>query len=470
MRDAALSVGILMPVRIPSPVSPMASPDNRPFVVPSFGFEPQFSPCYNPVVLECVTLSNFKAVSGRVELALAPLTLLVGKNGSGKSSILEAIALLTQSSRPHDRRGLVTSGRLVNLGDDVAALYHAGNTDNRLELGLRVRVRASEPPIGASISVRRAERRWEGEWQQSLSESDARVDFLEEHSAESGVRRFARIKGEPPTDYQIAGDLTTFLDHGIFQPAQASGNGVEALSRWRLAAERLAQYLARPTIRYVGALRGAPLMQRELKGTPLTAGSFGSDTLRLASRVQASGDRQKNDRLQRLARRFGLAELAVGWTGGLNELVASFQDLVSETRRPLDHAGFGSQQALPAIVDLVDADSGTSVLIEEIEHSCHPDWIREWGLALAEAVSEWGIQVIATTHAPQMALAVALAVKRGIVPPDRVAIYELSRTKNGVTVDARELSEGGELRQGWLRTFADAEEQLLRDLLADEER
>jgi AAA15 family ATPase/GTPase len=86
-------------------------------------------------MIERVSVGNFKAISSKLELTLAPLTLFVGENGAGKSTVLEAIALLAQSARPTQAFGLQPVGRLTNLGTELANLYHGKRTDEALHVG-----------------------------------------------------------------------------------------------------------------------------------------------------------------------------------------------------------------------------------------------------------------------------------------------------------------------------------------------
>ena len=71
--------------------------------------------------LDTIQITDFKSLRGPVELSLAPLTLLIGPNNAGKSSILQALALLTQSAASGMQQ-LRPQGELVDLGDSVAAL------------------------------------------------------------------------------------------------------------------------------------------------------------------------------------------------------------------------------------------------------------------------------------------------------------------------------------------------------------
>lgn len=62
-------------------------------------------------------IGNFKSIDNKVELDLAPLTLLVGPNNSGKSTIIQSILLIAQtcSSRRSESQ-LLLNGEFVRLG------------------------------------------------------------------------------------------------------------------------------------------------------------------------------------------------------------------------------------------------------------------------------------------------------------------------------------------------------------------
>ena len=62
-------------------------------------------------------IANFKSIDNKVELDLAPLTLLVGPNNSGKSTVIQSILLIAQtfSSRRSESQ-LLLNGEFVRLG------------------------------------------------------------------------------------------------------------------------------------------------------------------------------------------------------------------------------------------------------------------------------------------------------------------------------------------------------------------
>ena len=85
-------------------------------------------------------LRNFKAIGDRpVELQLAPLTLLVGANGSGKSSVLEAVGGLAE-----------TAAQTASIRASRTAGW-----SQFLTLGLLRRMAAKEPFGAAAIAPRK---------------------------------------------------------------------------------------------------------------------------------------------------------------------------------------------------------------------------------------------------------------------------------------------------------------------------
>lgn len=71
-------------------------------------------------------LTNFKAFPGPEIIPLRPITLIYGPNSSGKSSILQSLLLLKQTSEEakNPETLLLTKGSLVDLGDYRTFIHH----------------------------------------------------------------------------------------------------------------------------------------------------------------------------------------------------------------------------------------------------------------------------------------------------------------------------------------------------------
>lgn len=82
-------------------------------------------------LLTRISVENFKSFGDPVEVPLAPLTLVFGANSAGKSSVIQSLLLLKQSTEA-DR--LITQGQIANLGS-FNGLVHRHN-DQPVTLGI----------------------------------------------------------------------------------------------------------------------------------------------------------------------------------------------------------------------------------------------------------------------------------------------------------------------------------------------
>ena len=110
-------------------------------------------------MLTKIAIENFKSIGRRIELELKPLTILVGPNASGKSSILEALPLLIQSigTSGYDYRG-DNYPALVSYPsfEDIA---HKRNSENKMSIEIHVKLDESErktlSELGKEINKRK---------------------------------------------------------------------------------------------------------------------------------------------------------------------------------------------------------------------------------------------------------------------------------------------------------------------------
>lgn len=82
-------------------------------------------------LFKSLRLTNFKAWKDTGEISLAPVTMLLGTNSSGKSSLLQSLLLLKQIVRSPDRTIHLNLG-----GDEVNDLFSFGDFDSVLRQGV----------------------------------------------------------------------------------------------------------------------------------------------------------------------------------------------------------------------------------------------------------------------------------------------------------------------------------------------
>lgn len=86
--------------------------------------------------LTSLSLRNFKSIK-EAKLDLSPLTILVGRNSSGKSTLIQAILLLAQNASSTDPRKLGVKGildmneSLVTLGQFSELINDAAGKNDR---------------------------------------------------------------------------------------------------------------------------------------------------------------------------------------------------------------------------------------------------------------------------------------------------------------------------------------------------
>jgi AAA15 family ATPase/GTPase len=94
----------------------------------------------NFMPIHSVTIGNFKGIAESVKILIKPITIFIGENSSGKSTVLHALAALSQTaSVPNDQRALI-------LDDDKAAVHlgrfieiiHSRKYRDAIELGINV--------------------------------------------------------------------------------------------------------------------------------------------------------------------------------------------------------------------------------------------------------------------------------------------------------------------------------------------
>lgn len=103
-------------------------------------------------MIQNVTIKNFKSFR-EATLPLAPLTLLIGANASGKSNAVEAIQLLSWLASGHRLNDLLYAAREQELALR-GGFKDLGGADGDISLACEVREDSDSPPLTFSISLR----------------------------------------------------------------------------------------------------------------------------------------------------------------------------------------------------------------------------------------------------------------------------------------------------------------------------
>ena len=364
-----------------------------------------------------IKLSNFKCFQN-LDLDCAPLTLLCGLNGMGKSSVIQALLVLRQSFESGDllHGRLVLGGELADLGTGTDVLFEGADSDI----------------VGFEIECDEIESTWGLTFGYSQT-----TDQL---TAESSAQPFV------PTEWE---EVCPFGHNLLY-----------------IDAER------------VGPQKSYPLSDTMARRADFgLGGEYALNYLNLnLNKLMASDDPRcvgsRSPRLIDVVDEW-LQEISPGAHLHLDSvyaadaLIAGFSfdrpgDVATRSFRATN-VGFGLSYTLPVILALL-SEPGTLCLIENPEAHLHPR--GQTKLAdLAVRASLADIQVIVETHSDHFMDGVRIAVRNGLISPDKTKIHYFERPDGLTVVTSPQIDDDGRL-SAWPDGFFDQHEENLEKLLA----
>ncbi|CAH0497223.1 DUF3696 domain-containing protein [Novosphingobium sp. CECT 9465] len=370
-------------------------------------------------MLDFIGLENFKAFED-IELRLGNLTLLSGLNGSGKSTVLQAIGVLRQSfdGRFLLEGDLALNGELVEIGTGRDALYQAfAKAEIALSLG---ESRQGEDHVY----------RW-------LAPADLEADVL---SCTSKPERMEL----PLLDLFDRG--FQFLRADRITPSVTFPKSQDAVRQKRFLGAR-GEYTAHFLLEF-----GEQITTAEIVRSPHEEKAFS-----LIAQVNAW--------MQEFSPGVRVGAQPVPMTD-LVRLVFTYKGEGAAHGDPLrpTNVGFGLTHALPVITACLAAEPGTMLVVENPEAQLHPRGQVSMGRLLALAAAN-GVQVIIESHSDHVLNGIRLAVKDGLLAPNQAKLHFFTR-EPGQPSDYQTptLTEEGRLSY-WPKGFFDQWEKSLDKLL-----
>ena len=415
-------------------------------------------------MLTRLEIQNFKTFGEQVRFDLRPLTIMIGANGSGKSSVLEAVGLLAQSTPTPDQPAqLRWKDRLLDLGTSGTSAFH--RPDHDLHLSLSIEIEAGEhlrnwiqkqhydTDLDAeTLGYRLGHRRSAEEWKHQLMINGEIA--ATNHTLPVGRGLVKRTHGSL-LECNFPGALERVFDPAVSGSAVLApklfigtkaigGNDVnEAAQRHFIAFGLYTSYIAgylKQRVFMVGPNRIPIREMPQSDAGPLSVGRRGERTITVLSVIFANPRHLAQARkIQHWASVFGLPSLTSGWVR--EELLhAGYLDSTFDTPLGFESAGCGAQQVLPIITQIFAAPKNSVILIEEPEAGLHPDGQTDLAKMLADAIS-YGQQLVITTHSQALLAALQQAVETAHVRAEDTALYRLSKSIAGAQAERLPLRE-----------------------------
>jgi predicted ATPase len=369
-------------------------------------------------MIKTIELRNFKCFEEE-HIALGPMTLATGLNGTGKSSLIQSLLLLRQSHLQGLLRSglLAINGELVQLGTGRDALNEA----------------AEEDVIALALS-----------WADGLS---ARWEFAYDKTADVLSKRTASAPSEVFERPPMGGDFH-YLSAERLGPRASFGMSDHSVGHLREIGAR-GEYAS-----YFLSLFGRDRVKLEGLLHPEAASGT------LIDQVEAwLGEVSPGARLHVKAHRaVDAVELRFSFAGphgNTNEYRAT-------------NVGFGLTYTLSILAATLSARPGAFLVIENPEAHLHPRGQVRIAMLLARAAAA-GVQVLVETHSDHVLNGLRLAVHDGILTPAAAYIHYFERrvTSEGIyhTHASPQIDAEGRLDH-WPEGFFDEWERSLGRLLA----
>lgn len=411
-----------------------------------------------------LTLTNFK-IWKEVRLPLKPVTLLLGTNSSGKSSLIQSLLLIRQTVKGEDPNidlnlGNPDSHDSVTLGQFSDVLCKHGSSNL---VGIEFRW---TPTGDLADSVIFSSRYRKGE------AGSAELDYLRLGPPGAGYL----VQRRKPGIYTLVlaeetksrGQSADFRPERSFAFSQAALErlGPEESKKLKRIGSQLLAELNRMV--YLGPVRR--LAQRDYLWNGRIPTSIGDDGSKAVDALIASFMAAENARKRKQAppaearliheTQIWLQKMNLADQLHVRQIGNSVRYELLITRNGetsnLKDVGVGVSQVLPVIVAALHAGPGQIVIVEEPESHLHPLAQSLLAELFAEVTQQRNVQIIAETHSEHLFRRMQTLIARKGLDSDDCGMYFVERQEMSAELRVLKTNEFGAVTNWPDKFFGDA--------------
>ncbi|MHA2244113.1 MAG: DUF3696 domain-containing protein [Candidatus Hodarchaeales archaeon] len=401
-------------------------------------------------MIKKIFLENFKSIK-YLEMNIKPINILVGENSSGKSSVLQLLALLNQSSSQHtnfphgDERNLA-------LGDFSEIL--SANSD-KMKFGLTFYDSSYNTPFKILWGFHPVRERKYGELRElkiqilnTFLKTVKETDDFSNRIKESYYYNNRKWKDGQPRLRNIA-----LIDFTVEFGNESINESIEYMKK--VINDFLERIVYIPPFRGIRDF-GYPLNPR----MPLNLGSkdregYQETVVNIFNKWMVPSLRHKADLLNNALRNALdieiesiTPEISPRMSVDEQKPITSIlvKELLTGVYSNIVNTGFGTNQMISMGVSMLYRDNPSLILIEEPEIHLHPrmqarvfDFINNL---------RGKNKVLITTHSDHFLVKVQQRIRQKKVNPNDIALYYFERTPEGATVSQRDIDKEGRIKGG----------------------
>lgn len=400
-------------------------------------------------MLKELRIKNFKSLKDTGYLEIKPITLLVGPNSSGKSSLIQFLLLLKQTVESRDiENPLIFNGTCIQLESYQNIIYRNDVNQNlEFEFSFDPLSRLSVPFLSPEVTYHVVFHERDGGKVEII-----RFDVIDTESKECGL---SIMWNNEKKKYDIMGKsrknlgLDPFFRFLRFYPdvipfAGESDNPfkdkIEDTYYRAVSSTRYFDRMFSKRICYLGPLREYPQRYYPVSGAIMEDVGFkGEKTIE----VLTTAEEAVLEKVQEWIKNFGMAEsIKIKPLKGKTLVEVLLKDSILEMSFNLYDVGFGVSQVLPIIAEGFYAPPGSLILIEQPEIHLHPGLQSQMGDLLID-IAKSHKKLIIETHSEHLLLRIQRRITEGSLNNDDVAIYFFTYTNEGTTIERIRIDDLG---------------------------
>jgi len=421
-------------------------------------------------MLTHLKLENFKIWRSTGPVRLAPITLLLGTNSSGKSSLIQSLLLIRQTVNGDDPNLDLNLGNpdaedSVTLGQfkDVLCRHGAATESTKSnQVGIEFRWSETGDAEGSTLFSARY---------RSGTAGSAELDYLRLGQDGQGFTVQRRKAGV--YRLQLAGERSSLKQSADYRPERSFAFSAATLNKLGKRAEAirpigpaLLNELGR--IIYLGPVRR--LAQRDYVWAGRMPAHIGDDGAKAIDALIASGvarqEALKRSRtppaeaelfeqaiewLREMKLADGLAVRALGRSARYELLIEQQGELSN-----IKDVGVGVSQVIPVIVATLFARPGHIVIIEEPESHLHPLAQSKLAELFSKVSLERGVQLVIETHSEHLFRRLQTLIARKDVTLKDAALYFVEKQGKEAKLRTLDLDDVGRIKNWPEFFFGDA--------------
>lgn len=342
-------------------------------------------------MIEAIEIKNFKSIKEK-HFKLRNLNLLLGLNGMGKSSFIQALLALKQSINLNNGRIDLNSSRYINLGTTKDVLYqYSKKQDLSIDLSF------------SSGNALNLQFKYEPEADYFLSKN------IEINSFTELIRKIQQES--------LFTDNFQYLNANRKEPTSVNPKNFSSVVNSRNIGNH-----GEFTAHFIEVFNGDDLQFDNL----LHKESTSKDSVTGKEIVNRTLINQINLWMGEISPNVNIRTTSISSDFVLLEYVYKQPNFGNTNRYKPENVGFGISYGLPVVVSLLAARPGELIIIENPESHVHPRGQAQLGRLIAKTAMN-DVQVIVETHSDHILNGIRVAVKENEISKEKVGIFYFER-------------------------------------------